>query len=64
MEPKIQKGYTKFRKSVSAEERLRYLTTEKNTKDLEFRSVISLQLLRQLIPETYLQIFEVLKNNA
>lgn len=44
--------------------RLRYLATEKNKKDLEFTSVISLQLLRQLIPETYLQIFEVIKNNA
>lgn len=56
-----------MRESVSAEERLvatlRFLATGRSYEDLKFSSIISPQLLGQLIPETCQRIYDVLREN-
>lgn len=58
--PNIGKRNTKFREFVKEEKRLvatlRYLATGRNYENIKFSTIISLQLLGQLIPQTCLQI--------
>lgn len=64
---KIEKQDTKMRQSISAEERLvatlRFLATGRNYEDLKFSTIISPQLLGQLIPETCREIYNVLSKD-
>lgn len=63
--PFITKKNTHLRKAVSAEERLlvtlRYLASGSCYRDLRYSSIISHELLSEIIPETCWAIYKVLK---
>lgn len=65
IKPLIERKNTLFREAVSAEERLlatlRFLATGKSYEDLTFSSIISPQLLGQIIPETCRAIYNSLR---
>ena len=67
LSPFIEKEDTILRKSISAHElltaTLRFLATGCSYEDLNFSTMISPQALGQIIPETFHQIFESLKDD-
>ncbi|XP_039281931.1 protein ANTAGONIST OF LIKE HETEROCHROMATIN PROTEIN 1-like [Nilaparvata lugens] len=65
--PHIKKENTCMRAAISPHERLtatlRFLATGRSYKDLEFTTIISKQLLSEIIPETCEAIYKVLKKD-
>lgn len=58
--PYIQKRDTCMRKTISPHKRLRFLTTGRSYKDMEFTTIMSKQALSEIIPKTCEAIYKVM----